>query len=122
MRTVDLCPLVVRTAVVVLLASITLPGQSTPTASSGDNNSALVKSQGATAKAASNYGHLPLSFIPNVGQTDPQVKFLSGGKGYEVFLTEQEAVLSLKGTTPIKLTGLAETARAGHIFRPTDAP
>src|SRR5207248_10474406 len=44
-----------------------------------------------------NYDKLPLSFEPNVGQTDPQVQFISHGKGYELFLTEQEIVLSLNG-------------------------
>ena len=42
------------------------------------------------------YGKLPLSFEINRGQTDPQVKFLSRGNGYSLFLTGNEAVLSLK--------------------------
>ena len=41
------------------------------------------------------YGRLPLSFEANQGQTDEQVKFLSRGKGYTLFLTSTEAVLSL---------------------------
>ncbi len=43
------------------------------------------------------YGKLPLSFEVNQGQTDPQVKFLSRGRGYALFLTGDEAVLSLRG-------------------------
>src|SRR5690348_13697932 len=46
-----------------------------------------------------NYGKLPLSFEPNVGQVtgDPkgQVKFLSRGRGYSLYLTGSEAVLQL---------------------------
>ena len=42
------------------------------------------------------YGKLPLSFEANRGQTDPQVKFLSHGPGYALFLTANEAVLSLQ--------------------------
>ena len=42
------------------------------------------------------YGKLPLSFEANHGQTDPQVKFLSHGPGYALFLTANEAVLSLQ--------------------------
>src|SRR5438132_7693991 len=42
------------------------------------------------------YGKLPLSFEANQGQTDPQVKFLSRGNGYSLFLTPTEAVLVLK--------------------------
>jgi Beta-propeller repeat len=41
------------------------------------------------------YGKLPLSFEPNRGQTDRRVKFLSHGSGYTLFLTTNEAVLSL---------------------------
>jgi Domain of unknown function DUF11/Beta-propeller repeat len=39
---------------------------------------------------------LPLSFEPNQGQTDPQVKFLARGAGYGVFLTSDQAVLTLR--------------------------
>ena len=42
------------------------------------------------------YGNLPLSFEPNQGQTDSQVEFLSRGRGYTLFLTATEAVLSLR--------------------------
>ena len=42
------------------------------------------------------FGRLPLSFEVNQGQTDAEVKFLSRGKGYTLFLTPNEAVLSLK--------------------------
>jgi Beta-propeller repeat len=41
------------------------------------------------------YGTLPLGFEPNVGQTDPDVKFLARGRSYALFLTAQEAVLTL---------------------------
>jgi len=42
------------------------------------------------------YGKLPLSFELNRGQTDAQVKFLSRGSGYTLFLTRTEAVLALR--------------------------
>lgn len=41
------------------------------------------------------YGQLPMSFEANEGQTDPQVRFLSRGQGYGLFLTSTGAVLSL---------------------------
>src|SRR5437016_685340 len=48
-----------------------------------------------------NYGKLPLSFEANVGQTSRQVKFLSRGQGYTLFLTRRaEAVLVLGKTAP----------------------
>src|SRR5512132_494930 len=47
------------------------------------------------AEIETNYGKLPLSFEANQGQTDSQVKFLARGRGYALFLTSTEAVLSL---------------------------
>lgn len=41
------------------------------------------------------YGELPLSFEANRGQSDPQVKFLARGRGYALFLTPAEIVMSL---------------------------
>jgi hypothetical protein len=46
---------------------------------------------------------LPLSFELNRGQIDPQVRYLSRGRGYTLFLTSTEAVLALSrgaGATP----------------------
>jgi hypothetical protein len=43
------------------------------------------------------YGALPLGFEANEGQSDAQVKFLSRGRGYSLFLTASEAVLVLGG-------------------------
>ncbi len=37
------------------------------------------------------YAKLPLSFEANRGQTDPQVRFLSRGPGYTLFLTRTGA-------------------------------
>jgi len=51
--------------------------------------------QSAQARIIHNYGKLPLSFELNQGQTDPAVKFLSNGGGYGVYLTGNEAVLTL---------------------------
>jgi len=42
------------------------------------------------------YGRLPLSFEENIGQTAQQVRYVSHGAGYELFLTAQEAVLALR--------------------------
>lgn len=42
------------------------------------------------------YGQLPLAFEANRGQSDEQVKFISRGSGYGLFLTPTEAVLALR--------------------------
>ena len=54
----------------------------------------------ANARVIESYGKLPLSFEANQGQIDSDVKFLSRGSGYSLFLTSNEAVLSLKPTKP----------------------
>src|SRR5437763_3352482 len=59
---------------------------STPVSSESD--------QTKKAKAGESYGELPLSFEANQGQTDAQVKFLSRGNGYSLFLNSTEAVFS----------------------------
>jgi sugar lactone lactonase YvrE len=42
------------------------------------------------------YGKLPLSFEANQGQVNSQVRFVSRGEGYSLFLTDREAVLALR--------------------------
>ena len=51
---------------------------------------------GHRAKLVEGYGTLPLAFEANQGQSDSQVKFLSRGAGYSLFLTPAEAVLTLQ--------------------------
>src|SRR5437899_12574469 len=43
------------------------------------------------------YGKLPLIFEANQGQTDPQAKVLSRGRGDTLFLTPPEALLARRG-------------------------
>jgi Beta-propeller repeat len=54
----------------------------------------------AQTKIVDQYGKLPLSFEANHGQTDSKVEFLSRGHGYSLFLTSNEAVLTLKKAAP----------------------
>src|SRR5260370_13420249 len=56
------------------------------------------------------YGKLPLSFEENQGQTAREVRYLSHGSGYELFLTPQEAVLALQPNVPHDLSPLHRTA------------
>lgn len=69
---------------VVAKPSAAVPAQTPP-------NTAEVK-----MTVSENYGKLPLSFEPNMGQSAKAVKFLSRGNGYTVFLTATEAVFSLR--------------------------
>ena len=69
-----------------------------------DPTSALAKATRATqkpvdeavrARIQESYGKLPLRFEANRGQTDAEVKFLSRGNGYSLFLTPTESVVTL---------------------------
>ena len=51
--------------------------------------------QATRARVSESYGKLPLSFEANEGQQDKQVEFLSRGSGYNLFLSNREAVLVL---------------------------
>ena len=48
------------------------------------------------AELTNAYGTLPLAFEANQGQSAPEVRFLAHGQSYQLFLTNQEAVLSLR--------------------------
>jgi hypothetical protein len=51
-------------------------------------------------RADERYGRLPMAFEPNLGQTDPRVRFLARGHGYTAFVTADEVVLSLAAASP----------------------
>src|SRR5260221_13235162 len=48
---------------------------------------------------AHKYGDLPLSFVPNLGQTDAAVHFQVNSAGGSLFFTPSEIVLSLSSAT-----------------------
>lgn len=56
------------------------------------------------------YGKLPLSFEENRGQTAREVRYVSRGSGYELFLTPQEAVIALQQSVPNNLSPLHRAA------------
>jgi hypothetical protein len=68
----------------------------------------------AMAEDGSRYGNIPLSFEKNHGQTDPSVLFLARASGFGLFLTQDEAVLSLTrpdGQVRMRLEGKNADAR-----------
>jgi hypothetical protein len=56
------------------------------------------------AKWIEAYGKLPLSFEENLGQTAQEVRFVSHGSRYALFLMPQEAVISLQRAMPRDLS------------------
>lgn len=71
----------------------------------------------AAAKHLRQSYQLPLSFETNQGQTDGEVKFLSRGSGYTLFLTPTEAVLSLQNGSKNK-PGVLRMKLAGANVNP----
>ena len=49
-----------------------------------------------SVRRRADFGQLPLRFEPNQGQTNSNVDFLARGAGYGLFLTPNQAVLSLR--------------------------
>jgi Beta-propeller repeat len=74
--------------------------QSTPATNSPARLRPIVPAE--RTRVAANFGNLPLSFEPNQGQTDAQVKFLSRTSQYNLFLTPNEAVFTLPVKTAVK--------------------
>ena len=70
----------------------------------------------ARSRAAQAYGKLPLRFEANTGQTGGQVKFLSRGRGYALFLTSSEALLALnKSALRMRFLGANSNAQATGV-------
>jgi Beta-propeller repeat/Divergent InlB B-repeat domain len=49
----------------------------------------------ATQRARASFGNLPLTFEPNQGQADSQIKYMTHWHGYSLFLTPNEAVFAM---------------------------
>src|SRR3990172_343852 len=76
------------------------------------------QAQTPTTKApAAAFQKLPLIFETNAGQVDGEVKFLSRGPGYTLFLTPPEAVLAL-----LKAPGDGTVVRITLISSHADPP
>ena len=90
------CLLFITTLLLVQSGSVTLSHQPPP--SSSLQNAVSQPDPAARDRIVQSYGKLPLSFEANQGQTDAQVRFLSRGPGYTLFLTGDEAVFSFGGS------------------------
>jgi photosystem II stability/assembly factor-like uncharacterized protein len=66
-------------------------------------------------RLAETYRKLPLSFEANHGQTTDQVKFLSRGHGYTLFLTPTEAVLNLRKVEHSRQYGERSAVSPSHL-------
>jgi uncharacterized repeat protein (TIGR01451 family) len=73
----------------------------------GERCFAELQGSGQTIKAGETPARLvsdpPMSFEANQGQTAAEVKFLARGRGYTLFLSASEAVLSLRGESALRM-------------------
>ena len=60
------------------------------------------------ARVARQYGKLPLTFEPNLGQVNSEAKFLARGDGYAIFVTPTESILALNSSS--KTVGIGGSA------------
>ena len=89
-----------------------------------DVGAALPAAQARTkAQWAQLYAALPLSFEANHGQSDPSVNYVSRGKGYSLFLTGHEAVLTLRRSAQTRVDKSSPLAgRLPEVSKITDGP
>ncbi len=71
----------------------------------------------AGVKPSINPVEVPLAFEPNLGQTDGRVRFISRGSGYALFLTQDEAVLSVSRAQKSDADSSANHAPANATIR-----
>ena len=72
--------------------------------------------------SARGYAKLPLAFEVNQGQTESEVRYLAHGLGYQLFLTGQEAVLTLRQRRPpAKKTAKGASLLAARAHRTPNA-
>src|SRR5262245_42944743 len=60
------------------------------------------------------WGAIPMSFEPNLGQTDPNIRFMARGNGYGLFFTDTEATVAFtkpkQSVVRMKLVGQSPEA------------
>jgi hypothetical protein len=114
-------------------AQLSQPAATPGSAKASDGRASRVNSRvspdaASRSRLVAAYGKLPLSFEANQGQTDAQVRFLSRGSGYTLFLTGHEAVLALQkaegNTSKPEIPGQAgalkfETRHSPLVTRPS---
>ena len=98
------------------IALIAVFAQEHPRSAAGKqaSNAATMQQSGHVRAGSSEQ---PLAFEANQGQTDARVKYMARSSGYTVFLTQQEAVLSLTPKSHSSVAG----PRRGQLGEPNEA-
>jgi hypothetical protein len=95
--------LIVAGIALLFAVAVFVPLSSTASAPSVQKTSApqvqSAISPGTRERMMTAFGRMPLAFEANHGQSDAQVKYIARGSGYTLFLTSQDAVISLPAKT-----------------------
>ncbi len=91
-----------RLLLAVSLAFLTMAGNAQTAQTTKTGTQPAGDPAAGTSKAAVQYGKLPLSFEPNLGQTAKEVQWMARGPQYTLFLAGHDAVLELTKITPGK--------------------
>ncbi|HEX6044720.1 MAG TPA: SBBP repeat-containing protein, partial [Pyrinomonadaceae bacterium] len=83
--------------------------------------SASIESGATKPETADRYGRLEMSFERNQGQTDRRVEFLARGRGYDLFLTSGDVVLTLRNASVLRLS-MVGSNRASSIDGEDELP
>lgn len=75
------------------------------------------KSKAAEIHLVSAYVKLPLSFEPNQGQWDTQIRFVAHGAGYSLSLTDREAIFGLSKRAHDALPGFEHSSLTTDLVR-----
>jgi hypothetical protein len=87
----------------------------------GSTHSPAISTKAAALPVLSKlYGQLPLRFEANLGQTDPRVKFISRGANSVLFLTSNEAVLTLDKPPAKQPDSTTSVSTLNPIHHPRD--
>src|SRR5437667_8844556 len=95
-----------------VLMGVAGPGSSAAGPQAGVPKLAVAADPTATARVVKSFGRLLPGFEVNRGQVDAQVKFLTRGSGYTLFLTPSEAVLVLRAPDAMPAAGQALVSTA----------
>jgi hypothetical protein len=88
-------PIAVITAILMVLFPGRMPNAAVTVSARSSAPLSQTLTPAARTRIQASYAALPLAFEENQGQTDPQVKYLTRGHGYTLFLTANDAVFSL---------------------------
>ncbi len=97
------CTAVIVAMVAAIAISFPVPVTRTSATNMSSHSQALKTSAADRGNLQAKFAALPLAFEENVGQTDPQVKYMARGSGYTLFLTSSDAVLSLASSSPARM-------------------